>query len=103
MLSICLSSELIHDRQQEDDLVSFIEQEESVVLDLMKYLFIFSHHVIHFIIVFQLFTLYLLVLFFYLDIVGTIEVLLFYALLHQVAGIVYYLLLFTEFTGVDND
>ena len=63
---------------------------------------IFCYNIINFIIVFQLATSHLLILFFYLTIVNsTVEFFFLYTLFHQIACVVHYLLLLAELARMD--
>lgn len=103
VLAVLFAAELVHDGEEEDDLVALVEQEVGVLLDLVDQLLVLSYGVIDLVVVLELLALHVLVGLLDLPVVdGALEVLLLAALLHQVHRVLHHLLLLAELAGVDD-
>lgn len=103
VLAVLLAAKFVHNREQEDDLVALVEQEVSVLLDLIDQLLVLGFSVIDLVVVLELLSLDILIGLLDLPVVdGALEVLLLAAFFHQVHGILYHFFLLPELTGVDN-
>lgn len=103
VLAVLLAAELVHDREEEDDLVALVEQEVGVLLDLVDQLLVFCLGLVDLVVVLELLALHVLVGLLDLAVVdGAFEVLLLAALLHQVHRVLHHLLLLAELAGVDD-
>lgn len=103
VLAVLFAAELVHDGEEEDDLVALVEQEVGVLLDLVDQLLVLSLGVIHLVVVLELLTLHVLISLLDLPVVDSpLEVLLLAALLHQVHRVLHHFFFLAELAGVDD-
>lgn len=97
VFTVGFTSEFIHDGEEENDFVTLIEKEIGIILDLGHKLFVLSYNIVNFIVVLELFSLHLFIIFFYLAIIdGSLKVSTLLSFLYQSNCIVHYFFFLPE-------
>lgn len=102
-LPVLPAAELVEDREQENYLVSLIQQEESVVLNVLQHLVVLPQTLAHLVVVFELGTLEVLGVVFELAVEQVALEVVLLVVLDQPHGVVDQFLPLPELAGVDDD